>query len=158
MIELMKKRTKQKLKKLFKKIFIWVGWLYIPLSLLCNSLYSFISLHKGASVRDVESHRYAPVLSELLLITVAAIFLLFALKFIAKLKIVYVIAIGLVLFGLIGVFGYWAFNFTRQEPGEGLLTLLIMIGSILLFTVMVLWYESCARSKRIGSKEAGKKK
>ena len=81
--------------------------------------------------------------------TGVVIFFLFLLKVTIKLKNLYIVLIGIILFGLIGWFGYWAFNFTRQDPTEGFLTILVMIGSISLITAIALAYESYVRTKRI---------
>jgi hypothetical protein len=149
----MKKSTINNLIPAIGKWSLWIG-----LCVLCFyiSINSFVNLHEGASIRDVEGRKYSPVLNELVLMTGVSIFLLLLLKVTTKLKMLWIILIGIIVFSLIGWFGYWAFNFTHQNPVEGFLTVLILIGSISLVTALALWYESYARSKRNKSNKSKK--
>lgn len=74
------------MKNLIPKIGKWSLW--IGLGVLCAyiSIDSFLSLHEGASIRDVGGRKYAPVMNELLLMIGVAIFFLFLLKVTTKLK------------------------------------------------------------------------
>lgn len=148
MIKSMKKRTLNKIKKLIPKIGNWSLWIGLGVFSIYISVHSFISLHNGASVRDISGRKYAPVISELLLMIGAVIFLLFILKTATKLKMIYIASIGIVLLGLIGWFAYWAFGFTHQDLAEGFLTLSIIIGSISVITAIALWREAHVRRKR----------
>lgn len=143
----MKKRAKSKIKKLLPKIGMWSLWAGIAALCAYASIHSFVSLHDGAPIRDVGGRKYAPVLNELLLMMGAAIFLLFLLKITTKLKTAYLVAIGIVLFGCIGWFGYWAFGYTHQNPTEGFLTLLIIVGAVSLVTAIALWREWYVRRR-----------
>ena len=143
----MKKRTKNKIKKLLPKIGKWSLVIGLALLSIYLSVHSFLSLHNGASIQDVDGHKYVPVLSELLLIIVVVLFMLFILKITTELKTIYIVLLGMILLGVIGWFGYWAFDFTRQDPVEGLLKVLIIAGSIALITTIGLWYESYSRRK-----------
>ena len=144
----MKHRTKQRIKRLLPKIGKWSLWIAIAASLLFITINSYIRLHNGEPVQDVDGRKYAPVVSELIWMTVAGVALVFGLKFFTKLKVVYVLLIAIGLLVLIGLFGYWSFSYTHQDPVEGFLTVGVIVGSVSLFTAIALWYERYARRNK----------
>jgi hypothetical protein len=144
----MKKISKQRIKKLLPKIGRWSLWIGLATFMLFVSIQSYIALHGGASVQEVDGRKYTPVVNELLLVIIVAVVLLFALKLFTNLKLVYLVLIGTILFGLIGWFGLWSFNYTKQDPVEGFITVLLIIGSVSLITAMALLYERHVKLKR----------
>ena len=144
----MKKRTKQKIKKLLPKIGKWALWFAIGASLIFITVSSFIRLHNGDSVQDVGGRKYIPVVSELIWMLVAGIFLLVGLRFLAKVKLVYIILLAIILLAVTVLLGYWSFIYTHQDPVEGFLTVFIILGSVSLVTGIALWYERYARRRK----------
>ena len=148
MMNSMKFRTKQKIRKYFKKARSWSSWLSIPLIWVFISTNAFTRLHNGALMEDVAGRKYMPVVSELIMMVLTAVFLLFLLRFGTKLNLLLVALIGFVVFTLIWWFGYWGFMYTRQDPPEGFLEATIIIACLGIFTALLLGYEWYSRRKQ----------
>lgn len=99
-------------------------------------------------MQEVDSRKYQPVFNELLLLIVVAVFLLIALKLITKLSLLLFVPICIIVAVLIGWFGYWAYEYTLQDPAEGFLGVGLFIGFFVVFSAAMLWYESHQRRKR----------
>lgn len=144
----MNKKKRSKSKKLLYKITPWLIWVGLAGLMLFITIRSFISLHNGASVQDVDSRKYLPVVSELVWMFVAAVVLLLFLKFFVKIKTMCVALVGVALLGFITWFGFWAFEYTHQDSASGFLTVSVIVGSVALITALALGYEAYKRKKR----------
>jgi len=144
----MKKRTRQKIKSFFKKKRTVIYGIALCILFILTSINSFVSLHNGASVREVGGHKYSPVVSEILFMIIVGIGIVTALKLLTKLKFIYLALISVTILLLIVWFGVWAFKYTHIDPVEGFLTVLIIAGSVSVFTSIGLWYEEYARRQR----------
>ncbi len=158
MINSMKKRTKQKIKKLIPKIYFRTLYIIIPVFVIAHAIDSFIRLHNGAPLKDLESRKYSPVDTELLIITIASMLLLGFLKVLVKISLLPFILICIVVFGLIGWFGYWAYEYTLQDPVQGFIELGIIISAVAALMGIMLWYESYKKRdrKKLSKNEASK--
>lgn len=148
MIKLMKKRLYRKLRKSFTKNRIPILLTLISAELMYFTVVNFERLHNGASVAEVNGRKYSPVVSELIVMVLISAAFVFALKLLTKFNVYALTFTSFALLGLIVIFGLWAFQYTHIDPKEGFLTVAVIVGSVGLFTFVMLWYERFARSRR----------
>jgi|GEM_PF-3121272 len=148
MIKLMKKRLYSKLRKSFTKNRIPILFTLISIGFMYFTFVNFERLHNGASVAAIDGHKYSPVVSELIIMVLIAVAIVFALKLLTKLNIYALMFTSTIFAGLIVIFGLWAFIYTHIDPEEGFLTTAVAIGGISLLTFIMLWCERLMRSQR----------
>lgn len=128
------------------KIGLWLLWAGLAAFIIWHTVSGFIQLHNGASIEDVDGRRYLPVVSEVILMTMASVFLILGLKYLTKLSIVALVMVSVCLLALTLWFGYWAFIFTGQDPVGGFITIAIIIGSVSIITIVALLVEGYRRN------------
>jgi hypothetical protein len=144
----MKKRTIRKVKKLLPRIVMVALSLFFLMFFVNQSIDNFIQLHNGASYASVEGRRYSPVISETLVMMGAGVILLAGIKLVTKWNNLRILGLAGVVYAAIGLFTYWALDFTRQNIVNGFSTLAVLVLAIAAFVIFVLMYERLVQKKR----------
>ncbi|MNX71507.1 hypothetical protein D3C86_1028240 [compost metagenome] len=144
----MKKRTFRKIKKLLPRVVMGVFALLLFVFSVYQSIDGFMKLHNGASYESVAGHKYSPVVTETLVLMVAGAIFLIGVKLLTKWNNLRITAIGVATYASIGLFAYWALQYTRQSVEYGLGTIAIITVAVVITGGLFLLYEAYVRKKR----------
>lgn len=144
----MKRRTYRKIKKLFPRTVLGSFVLFLIIFSIYQSVDSFIKLHNGASYESIEGHKYSPVINETLVLMGIGIVILVGVKLVTKWNNLRIAGLGAVVYVAIGLFAYWALQYTHQSVAYGFGTIAVMTLAIVIFIGLILLYEAYVRKKR----------